>query len=147
MKNTAKYIIIIFIVAIFLSPSMFAQLGITPDKDKTHKVVKDDTLANLSFKYYTKDDRDRGAHWIHIYEYSVEKEYINPKTQPIKPYGKNDAFVKLFIDKKVIIPIYNGKYPDANALLNKYGFQLGKDGVSVEMTTGIPINVDIENKE
>jgi len=109
-----------------------------------HKVVSGDTLADLSFKYYSNDDRKRGAHWIHIYDKSVEKGYIDPKKQPIVPYEKYEGFVKLIIGQNVIIPFYD-KYPSAKDLLNKYGFTIGDNGEIKELETGMPINIDIDD--
>jgi len=127
------------------SATIFADLGATPDSEKLHTVVKDDTLANISFKYYSKSDRERGAHWIHIYEYSIDKNLIDPVKQPIVPYGKKDARVNIFVDKKVAIPFFKGQYPSANELLNKYGFRLADDGYSVEqIETYLPINIGVE---
>ncbi len=158
MKKIIIFSLIIF-TAFVLTAQIFAELGATPDSEKTHTVVDKDTLANISYKYYTNDDRERGAHWIHIYEYSIDKKLIDPKKQPIVPYGKTDARVKIFVDKKVAIPFFKGQYPSANALLNKYGFELGDDGTSVEkiddgeisvetgdVDTNLPIDIGVESE-
>lgn len=163
MKKMIIISLVIF-TAFVLTAQIFAELGATPDSEKTHTVIDKDTLANISYKYYTNDDRERGAHWIHIYEYSIDKKLINPKTQPIVPYGKTDARVKIFVDKKVAIPFFKGQYPSANALLNEYGFELGTDGVSVEkidkdddkkdeidvetgdVNTNLPINIGVDSE-
>lgn len=147
MKNLKKIIIfLIFILIVLIGTSqIFADLGAKPDKEKEITVVLNDFLSKLSFKYYTEDDRKRGAHWIHIYEYSIDKKYINPKLQPILPYGKNDAFVKLYVGQKVAIPFFNGLYPSANSLLKKYNLKLSEDGKSVEaIDTGLPINMEMD---
>ncbi|MFW5800321.1 MAG: LysM peptidoglycan-binding domain-containing protein, partial [Spirochaetota bacterium] len=127
----------------------FFDLGATPDREKIHTVVKGDTLANLSFKYYSKDDIKRGAHWIHIYDYSVNKNFIDPEKQPIKPYEVDEAFVRLNIGQKVAIPFFdNDKYPSTDNLLNKYGFELSDDGeVQPQINTGLPINIEVETEE
>lgn len=104
---------------------------LSPDTEKTHKIENNDTLADISFQYYNKDERSRGAHWIHIYEYSVQKGLINPKTQPILPFGKNGALVRIFVNNKLLIPFYEGEYPSANDLLGKYGFEISLNGVNV----------------
>lgn len=120
--------------------------GKTPSNDFEHIVVKGDTLANLSYKYYSASDRKRGAHWIHIYEYSVLKGYIDPKKQPIEPYDVNEAYVKLNIGQRVAIPIFKKTYPSAVKLLNKYGFKFGKDGKEIEKLI-IPINIDVVKED
>ncbi len=120
--------------------------GAMPSNDFEHIVVKDDTLADLSYKYYSKADRKKGAHWIHIYEYSVLKGYIDPKKQPIEPYEVNEAYVKLNIGQRVAIPVFKKNYPSAIELLKKYGFKFSKNGQDIEKLV-IPINVDIVKEE
>lgn len=128
--------------------SVFFDMGVKTDSEKTHIVKKGDTLADLSFSYYTADDIKRGAHWIHIYEYSILKNQINPKTQPILPYKKDEALVELIIGQKISIPFFKEKYPSADELLKKHGFTINGNGKveknEDDVFTGIPINIHID---
>lgn len=104
--------------------NLFADLGATPDSEKTHIVKKGDTLANLSFRYYTEEDKERGAHWIHIYEYNVEKNRINPTAQPIIKYSKKNARVNLWVGQKLLIPYFEKMYPNPETILARYGLEV-----------------------
>lgn len=114
-------------------------LGEIPDFETEYTIKNGDTLSQISFDFYKQDERGRGAHWIHIYEYSVGKGYINPEKQPIVPYGKNDAFVKIFFDDKISIPFFKDEYPSASMLFNKYGISFG---VSISEDVEIPTIID-----
>ncbi len=124
--------------------NLYADLGATPDSEKTHTVKKGDTLANLSFKYYTKDDIERGAHWIHIYEYNVEKNLINSKNQPIIKYGKRNARVNLWIGQKLLIPFFEGAYPNPETILARYGIDVEITQMEQKETTYKEVDVEIE---
>lgn len=148
IKNIVRGLGITFLLILFTGLTVFsinilhAQLEEKPDSDKIYTVKKNDSLAKISFKVYTEKDRERGAHWIHIYEYSLNEGYINPKNQKIitKRKGKNiNAYVRLIIGQKLAIPFYNNAYPSTDKLLRKYNIVIGteiddKDEVSSKTT-------------
>ncbi len=125
---------------------IYFKTDIIPDAgEKIHIVKKGDNLYDLSYEYYDKEERDRGAHWIHIYDYSVKKGFIDPEKQPIKPKNQYKYFVRLDIGQKVAIPYMEGDYPSVEDLLNKYGYTMTDEGDVEDIKTNLPINIDIED--
>lgn len=134
--NNVK-IFIIFLLLMFTLPFLnsigflYAEFETEPDTVKTHIVKENENLADISYIYYSKSDRNRGAHWLHIYEYNVMKGHIDAEKQPVKKYGKSNAVVKIFVGSKLLIPIYkNAQYPSIDKLFDKYSFE----GVSLSYT-------------
>ncbi len=172
-KKRISFAILLLIILIIVQIPAFTQLGMSPDSTKTHTLKEEDALYDLGLEYYNAEERQKGAHWIHIYEYSAEKGYIDKEKQPILPY-KDDAKVIVYSGNKVEIPFFDSKYPDANTLLNKYGFELDENGYSVsyiglegdevveeaeddgrikvedeseDVITGLPIDIDKEEED
>ncbi len=159
--NKFNFLILFILVLIIIQVPAFAQLGMNPDSEKEHTITDKDALFDLGLDYYNKEERRKGAHWIHIYEYSAEKGFINRENQPLLQY-RDDAKVIIYPKNKLAVPFFDDKYPDANTLLNKYGFELDDNGYSVSyigfkdddrikvdeeqsVETGLPIDIGIES--
>ncbi len=145
-KILIYFLTLLFAFSFFVSTGLlFSDFDTEPDEVKTHIIKENETLANISYIYYNDNDRNRGAHWLHIYEYNVMKGYINPDKQPIRKYGKFNAIVKIFVGKKLLIPIYNSiEYPSLEKLFDKYGFD---DVTTTSYVENDETKVDVDNKE
>ncbi len=119
---------LIMCILLFSVQLLFGDFSKKPDSEKQYTVVKNDTISNIAYKYYKDSDRDRGAHWIHIYEYSIEKKLINSDKQPILLYGDSNVLVNLFVGQTLVIPYFKDEYPSIGDILLKYGFELKDDG-------------------
>lgn len=126
-KNSVKVkSLVYFIIVLFISymTQSFSIIGYSPDFETEYKIKTGDSLSKLSFKYYSIDDRIKGAHWIHIYAYSIEKKYIDPIKQPVISYNGFETFVKIFSDQKLAIPFFDEEYPPISEVFKSLNISL-----------------------
>lgn len=129
--NNKWKIILIFSLIIFILLMNTIQIFSENSEKKPiklikYKVEKGDTLMKIEDMYYTKLDKKIGAHWIHIYDYNVENDYINIETQPVISTEEGHFIINLKVDQDIIIPYYDEQFPDSEQLFDKYEIESKK---------------------
>ncbi len=153
MKNNIfRFLLILFVSILmsfaFQSPMAYSDDVLSPDSSVTHIVKSGESIASISFDYYTDEERDRGAHWIHIYAYSVEQGLIDADDQPINTIKKT-SYVNLYTGQRLFIPYFDDAYPKKDKLLYQYtfGLDLPIDEIDTQTTDEPQQPVDIDTTE
>jgi len=83
--------------------------------------VKDgDTLYHISMEVFTDEERARGAHWLNIYESSIEAGLMDQLRTPIF-LGPSGLTVHIIPGQKLSIPRYKGIFPSTESVCSRYG--------------------------
>jgi hypothetical protein len=86
----------------------------------SHVLRPGDSLSSIADTFYGPPDRQRGAHWLVIYDYNAEADIIDPVRTPIVATPPDGYTVLLEVGGEILIPFYPGDYPDRISILEKY---------------------------
>lgn len=119
--TVAPLVLVLAILVAGISPSPVAQSPAdapTPEVE-LYTVQPGDTFFKIAERFYDTADKRQGAHWMNIYEASVDRGLINPLERPIElgPYGLS---VMLEPGDTLAIPRYAQVYPSTDEIREEY---------------------------